>query len=366
LKDLRPEHDHEDHPGPRRSPEEGVADRLVRQDQIRNRARWPFAGFGRTIPLALRLIRARGDLMDRLTCDRMFLAVIENGSFTAAAARMGISSGQASKLVARLESDLGVRLLNRTTRAVAPTEAGRAYAERLRPLLDEFEALDLAIRDAGEVPRGRLRLSVPLTFGRLELAPALNEFAARYPEIALDVAFSDRFVNLVDEGYDLAVRIGRLAESSLIVRRLCAVRIVVVGAPDYLARQGRPRVPEDVRHHACIIDTNYRDPDRWSFRTAGGEIGAVPVSGRLRYSSPEACVSAVEAGLGLACLPSFVVAAAVRTGRLETVLSGHEDEPIGLHVLYPHSRHLAAKVRVLVDFLAGRFRDPPPWEAGWR
>ncbi len=303
--------------------------------------------------------------MDRLHCDRMFLAVIETGSFTAAARRLGTSSGQASKLVSRLEAELGVRLLNRTTRAVSPTEAGQAYGDRLRPLIEEFDALDLSIRNVSQVPRGRLRLTAPLTFGGLELAPALNDFAARYPEIALDVTFSDRMVNLVDEGFDLALRIGRLEDSSLIARRLCTVRIVVVAAPGYLKRAGQPRVPDDLRHHACIIDTNFRDPDRWTLRAAGGETLAIPVTGRLRYSNATACPSAAEAGLGLACLPAFVAADALRAGRLQAVLTAHEGDPLGLHAVYPHSRLLAAKVQVLVGFLAERYRGTPPWDRGW-
>src|SRR5690606_37786250 len=148
----------------------------------------------------------------------MFVAVMETGSFTAAAERLGTSSGQASKLVARLESTLGVRLLSRTTRAVSATEAGQAYFGRLRPLLEEFDALDAAIRDASHAPRGRLRLTAPLTFGTMEIAPALNAFAQKFPEIALDVSFTDRLVSLVDEGFDLAVRVGRPEDSSMIAR----------------------------------------------------------------------------------------------------------------------------------------------------
>lgn len=303
--------------------------------------------------------------MDRLKCDRMFLAVIASGSFTAAARRLGTSSGQASKLVSRLEAELGVRLLNRTTRAVSPTEAGQAYFDRLRPLMDEFGALDMAVRNVAQVPRGTLRLSVPMTFGGLELAPALNIFAAQYPQIALDVSFSDRAVNLVDEGVDLAVRIGRLEESSLIARQLCAVRLVVVASSAYLARAGPLRDPDDLRHHACIIDTNFRDPDRWPFSIENGANVQFPVAGRLRYSNALACLGAAEAGLGLACTPAFVAAEPIRAGRLQPVLTAFETDPVGLHVLYPHSRHLAAKVRVLVDFLADRYRDPPPWEDGW-
>lgn len=303
--------------------------------------------------------------MDRLESDRMFAAVMETGSFTAAAERLGTSSGQASKLVSRLEAELGVRLLNRTTRAVSPTEAGRAYHDRLRPLLDEFEALDLAVRNAGQAPRGRLRLTAPLTFGSMELAPALNDFALSFPDIELDVSFSDRVANLVDEGFDMAVRVGRPDDSSLVIRRLCAVRLVVVGAPDYLERTGAPESPEDLGRHACILDTNFREPQRWPFRDASGTERGTRVSGRIRYSNAEACLGAAAAGLGLACLPGFVAGEAIRSGAVRRVLSRFEPEPYDVHALYPHSRHLAAKVRLLVDHLAQRYRGRPHWEAGW-
>lgn len=301
--------------------------------------------------------------MDRLDSDRMFIAVMEAGSFTGAAARRGTSSGQASKLVSRLEAELGVRLLNRTTRSVAPTEAGRAYYERLRPLIEEFDTLDLSIRNVSRTPRGRLRLAAPLTFGTLELTPVLNDFAARFPEVELDVSFSDRAVNIVDEGLDMAVRVGRPEDSSLIARKLCDVRVVVVGAPAYLEREGRPAVPEDLARHACIIDTNFRDPNRWSFSAAGAER-TVPVRGRIRYSNAQACLDAAEAGLGLACVPAFVAGDAIRSGRVIRLLVEFETAHYGVHALYPHSRHLAAKVRALVDFLAEHYRAGPAREAG--
>ena len=303
--------------------------------------------------------------MDRLECDRMFLAVMETGSFTGAAEKLGTSSGQASKLLSRLEGELGVRLLNRTTRSVSPTEAGSAYHDRLKPLVEELEALDLDIRNISQSPRGRLRLTAPLTFGTLEMAPALNEFAVRYPDIELDVSFTDRVVNVVDEGFDLAIRVGRPVDSSLIIRRLCAVRIVVVAAPGYLDRHGSPEVPSDLAHHACIIDTNFREPNRWPFRTRDGDVEMVNVSGRIRYSNGEACLQAAALELGLACVPAFVAADALRSGRVTQLLSSFEMEPYDVHVLYPHSRHLATKVRLLVDFLVERYRQTPHWEQGW-
>lgn len=304
--------------------------------------------------------------MDRLTQDRMFVAVMEAGSFTAAAERLGTGSGQASKLVSRLEADLGVRLLNRTTRAVSPTEAGRAYYDRMRQILDDLDSLDQAIRNDTQAPRGRLRLSAPLTFGSIELAPALNDFAAQYPLIELDVSFSDRVVTIVDEGFDLAVRVGRPVDSALVARKLCDVRIVLVASDAYIERRGEPKAPEDLAAHECIIDTNFRDPNRWPFRAQDGSALAVPVSGRIRYSNAEACLSAAEAGLGLCCVPAFVAGAAIRAGRVRRLLAGFEPAPYAMHALYPHSRHLAAKVRVLVDFLANRYRSLPHWEEGWQ
>lgn len=295
----------------------------------------------------------------------MFAAVMETGSFTAAAERLGTSSGQASKLVSRLESALGVRLLSRTTRAVSPTEAGQAYFDRLRPLLDEFEALDASIRDATHAPRGRLRLTAPLTFGTMELVPALNGFAKAFPEIELDVSFSDRLVSLVDEGFDMAVRIGRPEDSSMIARKLCAVRILIVASPGWLDRHGPPQHPADLAGRDCIIDTNFRDPNRWPVRDATGAPASVPVTGRIRYSNSEACLAAAEAGLGLACVPSFVAAGALRQGRLRRVLQAFEPEPYLVHAVYPHNRHLAGKVRSLADFLAKRYRGGPDWEKGW-
>lgn len=303
--------------------------------------------------------------MDRLDSDRMFVAVMETGSFTAAAERLGTSSGQASKLVSRLESELGVRLLSRTTRAVSATEAGQAYFDRLRPLLEEFDNLDASIRDASHAPRGRLRLTAPLTFGTMELAPALNAFAREFPDIDLDVSFSDRVVNLVDEGFDMAVRVGRPTDSSMIARKLCDVRIVVVGAPAYLDQQGEPERLDDLSRFECILDTNFKEPNRWPFRDERGNPVAVPVRGRIRYSNAEACLDAAEAGLGLACVPSFIAGQTLREGRMRRVLQDFETEPYAVHALYPHSRHLAGKVRALVGFLAERYRGTPHWEQGW-
>ena len=302
--------------------------------------------------------------MDRLDCDRMFVAVLETGSFSHAAARAGVSSGQASKLVSRLEGELGVRLINRTTRALSATEAGQAYFERLKALIEEFDALDASVRSASGVARGRLRVTAPLTFGTMQLAPALVEFAQNYPEIELDVSFTDRVVNLIDEGYDMAVRVGGPGDSSLIVRRLCDIHIVTAASPAYLQAHGEPKTPTELVEHACVIDTNFRDPLAWRYRVDDA-IEAVAVKPRIRFSNAEAAVKAAEAGLGVVRLPSFIAGYSLKSGALTPILRGFETDPGGVFTLYPPGRGLALKVRVLVDFLARKYRGRPPWDEGW-
>lgn len=298
--------------------------------------------------------------MDRLDCDRMFVAVIETGSFSRAAERLGTSSGQASKLISRLEYDLGVQLLARTTRALSPTEVGRAYYEGIKPLIEEFEALDASVRNAAGAPSGRLRISAPVSFGTVQLVPILVDFGRAFPGITVDVDFSDRQVRLVDEGFDAAIRIGSPADSSLISRKLGEVRIVTLAAPAYLAARGRPAGLEDLAGHDCICDGNTPDPTFWRYRS-----GTVAVRDRMRFSNAEACMIAAVAGLGITRVPSFVAGEALRDGRLELLLPGDEAEPRGLFVIYPPGRHLAVKVRVLVDFLAQCFRGKPSWDQGW-
>jgi DNA-binding transcriptional LysR family regulator len=304
--------------------------------------------------------------MERLDYDRMFVAVMETGSFAKAAARLGTSSGQASKLVSRLEEGLGVRLLNRTTRALSPTEVGQAYFERIKLVLDDLEALDESIKNRSGAATGKLRLTAPMSFGATQLAPALVDFAQLFPRIELDVSFNDRIVNLVDEGFDAGVRIGSPSDSSLITRKLCDARVVIAASPAYLAEHGEPAMPRDLAKHDCVLDTNFRDPLAWRFRDPSSrEQLVVNVSGRLRFSSADACLAAAEKGLGLARVPSFMVGAYFRTGRLVPVLRQFEDQPLGIHVTYPPGRHLAHKVRVLVDFLGARFHGEPEWDKGW-
>jgi DNA-binding transcriptional LysR family regulator len=285
--------------------------------------------------------------MNRLGPERMFLTVVESGSFAAAAARLGTGSGQASKLVARLEADLGVKLLNRTTRALSLTEAGQAYAERLRLLIEGLDDLQTEVQNAAISPRGLIRLAAPLSFGTTRLAPLLARFAVEYPEIGLEVHFADRIVNLVEEGYDAAIRVGNPTDATLTGRKLCSAQLLVLASPAYLAAHGRPEVPADLARHACIIDLNLREAYRWPFRE-----GKVAVTGRLAFTNATACLAATEAGLGIARIPDFVAEAAVAGGRVVPILQDYAMPPLGVHALYPSGRHLPAKLRVLVDFMA--------------
>ncbi|MDB5452000.1 MAG: transcriptional regulator,LysR family [Caulobacteraceae bacterium] len=301
--------------------------------------------------------------MDRLDEINAFTAVADARSFTKGAQRLGVSSAQVSKLVARLENRLGARLLNRTTRDVSLTDTGRAYLERARDLLGEFEALETSVRDQGG-PRGLLRISAPVSFGATQLQPALLDFAAAYPDVGIEVSFADRTVNLVDEGFDVAVRIGRLADSSLVARKLAPVRLVTCASPDYLAKHGEPQHPSELANHAAILDLNLREPHLWAFRV-GAEDVDVRVDGRLRFSSPDACLAAALAGFGVARSPAFVPMDDLASGRLKTILCPYEPASINVFAVYPHGRHLAAKVRVFVDFLAERFAGEPAWHKGW-
>jgi len=302
--------------------------------------------------------------MDRIEEIRGFAAVADARSFSGAARRLGISAAQMSKLVARLEDRLGVRLLNRTTRDVSLTDTGRAYLEQARDFLATFEQLESSVSDTAG-PRGLMRISVPVSFGAIAVEPALLDFAAAHGQVGLEVSFTDRAVNLVEEGFDAAVRIGSLTDSSLVARRLSSARIVTCASPDYLARHGVPLAPGELAGREVIIDLNRRDPFVLDFGRGAGRQ-TVRVDGRLRFAGAQACLAAARAGFGVARTPAFAAVDDLRAGRLQPLLSAHEPEPLPIHVVYPHARHLAAKVRAFVDFLVQRFAGEPEWHRGWQ
>lgn len=300
--------------------------------------------------------------MDRLATMEAFVRVAETRSFSEAARRLRTSKSLVSRQVAALEAELGVRLFNRTTRSLTLTEEGRGYQTQVVRILGEIEAANASVNMLQVVPRGRLRMNAPMSFGVLHLAPAIRDFLARYPEIDLDLTLNDRYVDLVDEGFDLAVRIGRLADSSLVARKLAPMRLVVCGSPAYLATHGVPATPEDLRQHQCLAYSSNALHDEWRFGDADGRVATMEIKGRLRINNGDALRVAALQGLGLVNLPSFIIGGDLQAGTLVSVLTDHETQDAGIHVVYPHGRHLSLKVRALVDFLAERFGLRPYWD----
>jgi DNA-binding transcriptional LysR family regulator len=302
--------------------------------------------------------------VDRFDNMRVFAKVVESGSFTGAAARLGISASMVSQHVKELEERLGARLLNRTTRKVSLTETGRAYYERCTRLLADLEETEQAVSDMHAAPRGELRINATPSFGILQLAPAIADFTARFPGISVELMLSERPVDLIAEGFDVAVRVEELPDSSLIARQLAPCRIVVCGAPSYFERQGVPRTPADLTNHNCLtaagnVLSYYR---AWHLTAADGTALNISPMGNLRSNSGAVLIVAAFAGHGLVCLPTYFVGEALQSGRLVTVIDDYMAPPYTLRAFYPHNRHLSAKVRAFVDFLVARFGQEPPWD----
>ena len=290
--------------------------------------------------------------MDRIEELRVFTAVADLRAFAQAGRRLGISPAQVSKLIASLEDRLNSRLFNRTTRDVSLTDEGRVLHARARVLVEEYDQLERSAQESAK-PRGLLKLSAPISFG-MQLGPTLLDFARSYPDVALDVSFSDRLVNLVDDGFDAAIRISSLADSSLIARKLANIQATTIASPEYLAKRGTPRVPDDLRTHEAVLDLNMADPHTWFFN-AGSKQLSVRVSGRLRFGNPYITLAAARAGFGIARVPDFVAVDDLKSGQVIRLLEKYEPvAPVTMYVVYPHARHLASKVRVFVDFLVER------------
>ena len=302
--------------------------------------------------------------MDHLSAMAVFARVVEMESFSGAARDLGLSKSAVSKRVGRLEDRMGLRLLNRTTRRLSLTEAGAAFYEGCRRVVAEAEAAERAVTRLASAPRGRLKVNAPMSFGVRHLAPALPDFMARYPELTVDLALNDRLVDLVEEGFDVAVRIVRLEDSSLIARRLAPNRLVLCAAPFYLRAHGAPRAVEDLKGHECLLYSYLAAGDVWRLCGPGGER-RLAVTGRLHINNGNALLAAALGGLGVALLPCFICGEDLRAGRLIQVLpewSGPADTAIA--AVYPASRNLSPKVRVFVDFLAERFGGTPYWDEG--
>ena len=299
-------------------------------------------------------------MMDRFTSMAVFVEVAKQRGFAPAARALRMSTTAVSRHVGELEEHLGVRLLNRTTRRTSPTDAGVAYLARCEALLEELAELERSVGDRGGTVRGRVRLTAGVSFAQEQLGRWLPRFLARCPKVELELVLDDRHLDLVAERIDVAVRIGRLPDSSLVARRLAPCRHVACCAPAYLEGAPELREPADLRQHACIIDTN--QPRGWRFEGPRGEV-SVEARGRYLVNSAHAAREAARAGLGIAYLPTFVGGEALARGELVPVLPEHQATTVHVFAVYPHARYLAGAVRALVEFLGAELRGRPPWDA---
>jgi Transcriptional regulator len=300
--------------------------------------------------------------LDLLAGMAVFARVVDAGGISAAARELRLSKSAVSKQVSALEDRLGVRLLQRTTRRMSLTEAGRGFLDHCRRVVQEAEAAENAIGALQGEPRGVLRINAPMTFGTMHLAAMLPDFLARFPLVTVDLALNDRMIDLLDEGYDVAVRIGRLADSSLVARKLAPARRVMVAAPSYLDRRGRPATLGELADHDVLCYSYVPAAEEWRFDGPAGEE-SVRVSGRMRANNGEVLLAACLAGSGIAALPTFISGPSLRAGSLVRVLPHLERTDFAIHAVWPTARHLSAKVRAFVDFLAERFGPVPYWDA---
>ena len=294
--------------------------------------------------------------MDRLAGMEMFVNVVETQGFTAAARRMGISRAAVSRKVLNLEEDLGARLLNRTTRQVSVTELGEAYYERCKRVLSEVADADLLVQRLHSEPRGTLRVSAPMSFGVAHIGPAVTDFLEEYRELDISLNLNDRFTDLIDEGIDVAVRISRSADSSLVARRLAPVKCVMTATKDYLREHGTPKRPEDLADHNCLSYSYLASGLEWPLSGPGGGK-SVKVSGPLKANNGDVLVQAVCRGLGIASLPYFLVSDAIDSGELVTVLDRYSLPDLSVFAVSPPNRFPARKVQAFLTFLADRFSD---------
>ncbi len=301
--------------------------------------------------------------MDKLTSMVVFTKVAKAGSFAAAAKEIGLSRAMATKHVMQLENNLGVRLLNRTTRHLSLTEVGVVYLERCLQILDDIEETELAVTRLQTEPRGVLKVTATPFFGAYHLAPAIAAYEQIYPDVGVELILQAGYVDLVEEGFDLAIHLDELRDSSLIARRLGSSQRVVCGAPDYFRKRGTPDTPEDLKRHNCLVNSSLPPRDQWQFSESGAaKPTVVKVSGTMESNAADALRIAAIHGLGLVLLPTYMVGQDLRKGRLQAVLTDHMPTSLEIHAVYPHRKHLSAKVRTFVDFLHARFQPTPYWE----
>jgi DNA-binding transcriptional LysR family regulator len=292
-----------------------------------------------------------------------FVAAVKSGSFTAAASSLGLTRSAVGKSIVRLEARMGVRLLHRTTRKLSLTDEGQVVFERWRQILDDLDEVDAAMAQRRSQPTGTLKLTAPLSFGQRHVLPVLDAFLKQWPELRADVRFTDRFVDLVEEGVDIAVRIGEPKDDSrLLTRTIAWQQFVTCASPDYLARRGTPRMPQDLAGHDTMAFLGREHASAWRFLTPQG-LALFEGPARLNMDSSEALREAALAGFGLAHQPTYITGNDLRQGRLVEVLQAYRPPPDPIRIVYPSKRHLSPRVRAFIDLLAERWKDCVPWEA---
>lgn len=301
--------------------------------------------------------------MDRLAAIQVFAQVVAAGSFAKAAERLGLSTSAASRQVAELEAHLQTRLLNRTTRRVSLTESGRQFFERAVQLMADLAEAEQEASSAAVVPRGTIRLTTSVNFGVRHVGPAIAEFLQRHPEVRFDVSLSDRVVDLVEEGFDLAIRIGPPGADNLVARKLGETRLVPCASPQYLAKHGAPKAPEDLAQHNCFTYEYVSPRHVWRFRDRSGAERSVRVAGGLHSNNGDLLAEVAAQGMGIVFEPAFIVGPEVRAGRLVPLLQDFVPPPVPIYALYPSRKHLSAKVRRFVEFLVERFAQAQDWSA---
>lgn len=291
-----------------------------------------------------------------------FVAVVESGSFTAAAERLDLAKSAVSRRIAALEERLGVQLLRRTTRVLNLTETGSSFYEHSARILADLEEAEAAVQQEHGELRGRLRVALPLSFGVRHMCKPIAAFSKLHPKVEFDLNLNDRRIDLIEEGVDVAVRIGHLQDSSYIARRLFDARTVVCASPHYLSVHGEPRTPDDLRNHRCLVYSNLADPDRWPYKDKDGNVQKIDVDARMSASSGDYLVNAAAHGMGLVIQPTFIASESIRRGTLLPVLTNYDWPVTPAYAIYPPTRHLSYRVREFIDFLVERFAGTPQWD----
>lgn len=299
--------------------------------------------------------------MDKLEAMNAFAKVVALGSYAEAGRALGLTRSAVSKAVMELEQLLGARLLDRTTRRVSATEAGLAYYESCVDILARVEETEMQVSRLHDEPKGVLKLNAPVSFGGLHLGPQIAAFMAQYPDLKIELTLNDRFIDPIDEGVDVTIRIGILSDSSLIARRLAPARRVLVAAPEYVKGRGAPRTPDDLAQHRCLNYGHTTTLQRWQLTQAGQTIG-VAINSVMCSNNGDVLRAAALAGQGITKLPTFLVGPDIKAGRLVVVLPDYPPTELGVFALYAPNRYLAAKTRLLIDFLAARFGERPGWD----